>query len=466
MQIKTYGETGPTEKQKLAHSCPAEELLYGGAKYGGKTVFLCWLAFDLARRFPGNRIWMGRKQSIDFKSTTLITFRREIPSTLYVENEQKQTVTFIPELGGSVIDYGGFTRQEDIQRFNSAEYGAILIDQAEEVSHEEYAMAYGSMRWKLADGTRPHYRAVLTANPANCWLKDYFSIREKKDVIFDEENNRAFIQALPGDNPHMLQSDIERLQRAFSWRPELIQAYLYGSWEQLEGADVVIPDEAIAKCVNAGLIPSKYDNRKVISCDVATFGDDETVIYAWEGRRIVDERIYGKKDTMITAGECVVMRKKHDATLIAVDSIGEGRGVVDRLNELKEPVMEIKGSEKATQGNYKNMRAQIWWEAGQIFKNREISIPDDEYLRGDLSSPRYKIVSSSGTIQIEGKDEIKRRLGRSPDRADALVMGLHALEYAKPRADKDWERYVGSRGGGRYPQDAWQKDMVLEKIGR
>ena len=51
----------------------------------------------------------------------------------------------------------------------------------------------------------------------------------------------------------------------------------------------------------------------------------------------------------------------------------------------------------------------------------ELSLPDDDDLRADLSALRYQF-NADGRIQIESKDECRKRLGRSPDRADAVAL--------------------------------------------
>jgi hypothetical protein len=218
----------------------------------------------------------------------------------------------------------------------------------------------------------------------------------------------------------------------------LLNAYLYGSWDDLAGSDTVIKAGWIDSCVGVNL--TRINTKRVVSCDPARFGDDETVIYAFENEGVIDSQTYTQMDTMQTAGHCVVMKKKWNADLIAIDVCGLGAGVYDRLNELKENVFPIDSQVKAGDENkFANLRSEMWWYASEKFASRTCSIPDDPLLRGQLASPKYSI-SSDGRIKVEAKDESKKRLGRSPDRADAFIYGLWAIQFAKTlAAKKEWK---------------------------
>ena len=218
---------------------------------------------------------------------------------------------------------------------------------------------------------------------------------------------------------------------AFKHRPELIEAYIKGSWDILSGANLVIKPDWIKSVINKRL--ANATSGVLITCDPARFGDDETVIYAMRGAEVINSCFYGQKSTMDTAGRCAAMRKKYNAELILVDGVGIGGGVVDRLMELDEPVKEVnfanKPSNEIKQEKYYNLRAEVYWEAAEMFSDGNVSIPDDLALKQQLGHIQY-YNASKGRIKIESKDDIKKRLGGgSPDRADALVMGLWGVQF-------------------------------------
>lgn len=176
------------------------------------------------------------------------------------------------------------------------------------------------------------------------------------------------------------------------------------------------------------------DNKIKLSAlgvDVARAGHDKT-IYAPRFGKFVDtlEEDWGA-DTMEVSGHSIqiVMRNGREG-YIAVDVIGIGAGVVDRLREQGYDVWAFNGSEKAEQTDlsgeleFTNTRAAAWWTLREILdpiNGFDLALPPDDELMGDLMAPRYKR-TSGGRIQIEDKEQIKKRLGRSPDRGDAVAM--------------------------------------------
>ena len=266
---------------------------------------------------------------------------------------------------------------------------------------------------------------------------------------------RAFIQALPTDNPYLSPQYVEVLKDSFKHRPELIEAYLHGCWDVFEGARVIIKTTWLREARNITLYPTGV--RRVISCDPARFGDDETVIYVFENTCIIDQRIYGQKRLTHTAGQCAELARQYTITgesrdedyvpVIAVDVDGVGSGVADDLVSWGFDVMEIHSAAASSEPDrYYNLRAQMWWEAGIKYSEGDIDEGehDDPELDRQLITPQYDF--RNGKIIVEEKAEIKDRLKRSPDRADAKIMGLHALKFART-----FEEIVGAK------RDRWTK---------
>jgi phage terminase large subunit len=160
--------------------------------------------------------------------------------------------------------------------------------------------------------------------------------------------------------------------------------------------------------------------------DVARFGDDLTALCKRHGN-VMPEKIqtWGGKDTMQVAG---LIKAEYDRMLpvdrpeaICVDVIGLGAGVVDRLRELKLPVVAVNVAESpAVSDQYMRLRDELWFRARDWFHGRDVRIVDDEDLIGELTLPTFKVLST-GKKQVESKDEIKKRAA-SPDRADAFCL--------------------------------------------
>lgn len=164
-----------------------------------------------------------------------------------------------------------------------------------------------------------------------------------------------------------------------------------------------------------------------LGVDVARFGSDETVeIEIYDEGVVGVPRVFRGQNLMQTAGSV----KAHPAARKAVDDSGVGGGVTDRLAEQNVDVIPYIAGEKAVDSErFLNRRAETWWTIREMLRKDELSLPPDNKLAADLTNIKYKY-TSKGQIKLESKDEIKKRLGRSPDRGDALAIALAA--YLEP----------------------------------
>ena len=416
----------PTERQGLAHLDGHRELGFGGGLGGGKSKFLVVEAYANCVEFPGNRLFLGRKVGRHLRQTTIETWKDTIPMEGYVINEQRGEIKVKTSGVMSQINYGGLNTREEIDKFKSAEYGGIYIDQAEELEENDFLMLLPRVRLRLPDGTYPRYKSCFSANPAECAFRQRFVIEKHPD--------RVFIQALAKDNPYLAPGYIVQLRSIYKNRPELLAALLDGSWDMVEGTNVAIRATWVHRSAEGNIIPA-FRGKVGVSVDVSRYGDDETVIYGWDGARIIDDDIYGQKDTNETASRALIMCRKIGGDFIVVDGGGVGGGVVDALRHMCFPgvqerainIIDFNGARKADNPDkFYNLRAEAYWESGELFSDNNVVMPKEDVLLGQLSGTNYSF--SNGRILMDDKDEIKKRIGRSPDRADAVVMGLWALK--------------------------------------
>jgi len=412
-----------------------QEVLYGGAKGGGKSVFGCYWIFEKAcgiknfydlkpSKHPPVVGYMGRKQSVDFNTTTLNTWKRFIPQGSYEIRKQEKLII----IGGAVaLQFGGMDRVETLNKFNSAEYAFYFIDQAEECSESDIGALRGALRFKMR-GKNYDYKGLMTANPAVCWLKDAF--------IDNPQPGTRFIQALPTDNPFLPPSYIDTLKKAFSFKPELLRAYLYGKWEDLDIANITIPLRHVQWNVNNN--QNDPILKKITVADISeSGGEDETVIYDMHNTRIVDQEIYAHRTLMDTCGRLQSHARQNGSNMIAIDVIGSGKGVYDRLCEIYEndKKMTIYGYDSRLSAvdsiTFGNKRAEDHWKAAKKFAESKCDIPNDPELIRQLAGLPYKF-GSNGKIYILTKEEIKKMLRCSPDRSDTYIMGLDAVGRAEP----------------------------------
>jgi hypothetical protein len=308
----------------------------------------------------------------------------------------------------------------------------VIIDQAEEIDRGDFGLLFSTLRGKIKNDPQ-NYKFLMSANPAQCWLLD---------IVNHAMDNSIYIPALPSDNPYLPGGPsgyIETLKISYSYREELLEAYLHGNWQAISGHNLVIHPRWVDQAIShTDVIDSEAE---IVTCDPARYGDDLTVMYVLgRGERIFikDQMIYGQRSTMETAGHLVAMKERFNARLIIVDEIGIGAGICDRLRELHQPVMGVNSGNKPqddiSKQKYANIRAQMWWEAAQLFADEKVKLPNDHKLRQELINTQYEIADSRGLIKLENKEDIKKRMGgKSPDRADAFVMGLYGMKFvSKP----------------------------------
>lgn len=170
--------------------------------------------------------------------------------------------------------------------------------------------------------------------------------------------------------------------------------------------------------------------KKTLAVDVARFGDDETVIYAKFDEQIKCVGRHNGLNTMDVASEVATTIDKYQVLHqnVVVDEVGIGSGVVDRLHQLKYFVKGFNGGGKSRESKFRNIRAEAYWTLRTALQEGSVKIESSSDLQAQLSATTWKL-TPTGLIQMDSKDDIKKRIGRSPDDADALSM---LFSSAKP----------------------------------
>jgi hypothetical protein len=255
----------------------------------------------------------------------------------------------------------------------------------------------------------------------------------------DKTIHRKFIQALPSDNPYLADEYIDVLKETFAHRPELLEAYLYGSWDALEGADQIIKAVWLREAANRSVM--SLPRRPRICCDPARFGDDETVIYYAETTNILEQKIMAQSSVPQTAHACKSMAASHSNCVIVVEATGGdiGAGVIDCLKQEGVTALQYCPQGKPVNpSRFYNLRAEAWSKAAQMlaggqmeckFAEGVMSGRDSQVLIEQLTSIKYRF--RAGKTLVELKEDVKKRLGRSPDRADCYVMILWSYDLAQ-----------------------------------
>ena len=196
----------------------------------------------------------------------------------------------------------------------------------------------------------------------------------------------------------------------------------------------------------------------VIGLDIARFGDDESVFCFRRGRIVEKFEVFKKKDTVQLADIASRYLEDYQPKKLFMDIGANGAGVYDILMDRGfGPLIKgvFFGAKAMNPDRYVNKRAEMWdGILSFLSQDLEVLLPQDDMLFGDLTSVNKKY-DATGRLLLESKEEIKKRLGRSPDRGDAL-----ALTFAAPVFETREERFMKTNlfGAGRMQvADLFQK---------
>jgi hypothetical protein len=250
---------------------------------------------------------------------------------------------------------------------------------------------------------------------------------------------------------HLLPSQVWVEERRVEWGEgsPLWTSKVLGRFPD-DGEDGVIPWSWLKRCQGEAATAKIGPLRVPIHLGVdvgASEGGDETVIVCRRGGRIDPgfRRLRTADSEEIVDG-IIAAIKETEATAVMVDSIGVGFGVCGSLRrrvqaEVQWPVnvTGINVGEAAEDPTrFVNRRAEIWWTVGREWSQSgawDLTDVGDSTLN-ELATPRY--IEVKGRIQIESKDDIRKRLGRSPDNADAVLLACCEPEPERAVTQKKW----------------------------
>lgn len=185
--------------------------------------------------------------------------------------------------------------------------------------------------------------------------------------------------------------------------------------------DVLITLDDAQKAMSMKMMANSYERMpKVFGVDIARFGEDSTVVFIRQGLRAFEPIVVRQKDNVEVAEMIVSLYHREKPEAIYVDA-GQGQGVIDILRRVLPCVSEIPfGSKALDDTRFINRRSEMWYAMREWIKSGGW-LPNNPQLLGELTAPLYSF-NLQGKIQLEKKDEIKKRIGRSPDIADALAL--------------------------------------------
>ena len=400
-----------------------KEVLFGGAAGGGKSWVGVSYLIIMCIKYPKTRYLMGRSKLDSLKKTTLNTFF-EVCSHWnlqsgrdYTFNGHSNIIKF--DNGSEIIlkDLFLYPSDPNFDNLGSLEITAAFIDEANQITEKAKNIVASRLRYKL-DENDLIPTMLMTCNPAKNWVyTEYY----KPSKLGKQKPYRKFIQSLVGDNTYISKHYEKQL---FELDELSKQRLLFGNWEYDATNDSLIDYDAILNLFSQkGVMGQKY-----ISCDVARFGADKTIIMYWEGLYIKKIRTLLKSAVNDVVDEVKQLQQENQVPLrnIIIDEDGVGGGAKDflRCQGFVNNARPIKAE------NYQNLKTQCYYKLADLINKAQIGVECNDiniknHIIEELEQVRTKDADKDNKLQMIPKDTIKGIIGRSPDYSDAMAMRMY-----------------------------------------
>ena len=396
------------------------EVLFGGAAGGGKSWVGCAWLILMCIKYPKTRWLMGRSKLDSLKKTTLNTFFEVCEvygmkaGQHYNFNGGSNVITFWNKSEIMLKDLFLYPSDKNFDSLGSLELTGAFIDECNQITEKAKNIVASRLRYKLDDyGLIP--KLLMTCNPAKNWVYTQYYRPSKEGK---QKPYRKFIQSLVDDNEYISKYYKTQLQTLDELSK---QRLLFGNWEYDATNDSLIEYDAILNLFSQ----KGVGGQKYISCDVARFGSDKTIIMYWEGLYIKKIRTLLKSAINDVVDEVRVLQQDNQVPLrnIIIDEDGVGGGAKDYLR-----CQGFVNNARALKNeNYQNLKTQCYYKMADLINKGQIGIACDDVnaknnIIEELEQVRTKDADKDSKLQIIPKDTVKAIIGRSPDYTDAIAM--------------------------------------------
>lgn len=440
--------------QSMAYYSAADELYYGGSAGGGKSDLILGLALTAHRRSIVFRREYTQLRALIDRSQQLIGTRGRYNATDKVWRE-------LP--GDRRLQFGAVQLEADKNNWQGNPHDLKAYDELPQLSRTQYTFlnawnrtTYPGQRCRVVGAGNP------PLNPEDYWVLEYWGAwlndqhpnparpgelrwyatiddedREVEDgTPFEHDGDeivprsRTFIPARLEDNPYYgaeYKATLQALPEPL--RSQLLQGKMDAGVEDHEYQ--VIPTEWVMAAQARGQGMAEPEGPYTATgVDVARGGHDATVLAPRKWNWFAPLEVHpGKRTPDGPAVAALILRALASGGYANVDVIGVGASAYDHARLYSDRVYPINfaaepwGTDRAGVLKFVNLRAYAYWSVREMLdpeSGDDIALPPDPELRADLCAPRWMIRASG--IQVEAKDDIAKRIGRSTDRGDAVAL--------------------------------------------
>ena len=334
--------------------------------------------------------------------------------------------------GGEIVAMGRKPADYNEDAFQGihAEHVLVIIDEA---------CGVPQILWEAADSIASNDGSCILAigNPTNpsSYFRNVCESRVWKTIRLDGYNSPNFTGEIVAPSLHrvlMSRNWVEEKKEEWGEDSPLFISRVRGEFP-VDSDDGVIPYSWLSRCMYE---PSEKDLKEYsdspieMGIDVGA-GGDKTIAYARQGPHVLSRHENNSSDPEEIVKKLMKFQFETEAELIKIDVIGVGFGIYGSLKEkLRDKGVRVRGVNVARKprdpARFLNLRSELWWEVG-----RELSrnggwnlhgVPDDAV--DQLAKPEYTL-NALHKVVVESKEDLRARIGRSPDDADALLLAFY-----------------------------------------
>lgn len=419
-------------------------LWYWWAAWWGKTILAAMWISMMCKKYPWVTYWVFRRFITDVLDTTFKSFTKALHLLGMIEAESIDVLKRSPDKYDfcvrnwwKEIIFSNWSeiwfrwlqdKPTDVHftKIGWLELTGAFIDEANECP-EQWVAVLKKRVWRHMNAEYNIPRKVLcTFNPDKWWVYRTFYTPFKQ---WREIEWTLFIPALPTDNPYLTDEYLAELKNE---KNEVIKQRLYyGNFDYDDTPGRLFDYD---KIISSFEPKNPYNKRKYISCDVARQGNDKCVIFVWEWFNIIDHTIYDKSSIPEIIEEIRYYQNKYwiENQRTIVDEDWVGWWVVDWLGCIwfvnnSTPVSPYWAkNNNYLKRNYQNLKTQCYFELARIVNDWicyfDVDLEIKDWLIEELDIIVQINLDDDNKIKIIPKDEIKEKLGRSPDYSDACMM--------------------------------------------
>lgn len=430
----------------------------------GKTALIAWLCWNFLLTRPHPKMAATSITSDNLNDglwTEMAKWRARSP---LLQEEFTWTKTRIfancaPEtwwMSARTWPKGGDSNsQADTLAGLHADYLMFVIDEAGGVPDAVMAAAEAGLA-NAGGGGGHEAHIVIAGNPTHLEGPLYRACTSERHLwhVTEITSDPDDPKRTPRVSVQWAREQIEKYGRDNPW----VLVNVFGRFPPSSLNSLLGPND-VAEAMKRNPEPRDYEFAgRILGVDVAREGDDTSVIFPRQGKRAFQPTILRNVDSLQGAGQ--VSRKwtewRADGCLID-NTGGFGGGWIDQLRVMNRMAIPVHFAGKPIDPRYVNKRAEMWFEMAQWVKDGG-ALPNIPELVAELTTPTYFFKGDK--FQIEDKQQIKERLGRSPDLADAL-----ALTFAFP-IEPDMHARIGLQAPVQngLDYDPWGREASLSDL--